>query len=82
MLWLYELELRRQHSISMDIDDIGQGASIFSSMTCISPSIPIVAWQTIMTVTAEELEHKTADFDYNLHSLHYLITIASQVRKY
>jgi Fem-1 family protein b len=82
MLWLYELELRRQHSISMDIDDLRQWTSIFSSMICISPSIPIVAWQTIMTVIAEELERKTADFDYNLHTLLYLITIASQVRKY
>ena len=30
VFWLYELELRRQHSVAADIDDLRQWASIFS----------------------------------------------------
>ncbi|CAF4194233.1 unnamed protein product [Rotaria sp. Silwood2] len=76
--WLYELSLRRQYSLSIDIEDLRQWASIFSDMLRKSLSIPIVPWKTVITVIVEELEHNTKDFDYNLHTLLFLITIVSQ----
>ncbi|CAF3845965.1 unnamed protein product [Rotaria sp. Silwood1] len=79
--WLYELSLRRQYSLSIDINDLRQWASIFSDMIRKSLWIPIVAWQTIITVIVDELEHNKKDFDYNLHTLLFLITIFSQVLK-
>ncbi|CAF1158432.1 unnamed protein product [Rotaria sordida] len=77
--WLYELNLCRQHSLSININNLRQWASIFSDMTRKSISIPIVTWQTIITVIVEELEHNTKNFDYNLHTLLFLITIVSQL---
>ncbi|CAF4425000.1 unnamed protein product [Rotaria sp. Silwood2] len=77
--WLYELSLRRQYSLSIDINDLRQWASVFSDIICKSISIPIVAWQTIITVIFEELEHNAKNFDYNLHTLLFLITIVSQI---
>ncbi|CAF0926651.1 unnamed protein product [Rotaria sp. Silwood1] len=77
--WLYELNLRRQYSLSIDMEDLRQWASMFSDMLRNSLSIPIVSWQTIITVVIEELEHHTKDFDYNLHTLLFLITIVSQM---
>ncbi|CAF0804188.1 unnamed protein product [Rotaria sordida] len=77
--WLYELKLHRQYSLSIDIEDLRQWASIFSDMIRKSLSIPIVPWQTVITVILEELEHNKKDFDYNLHTLLFLITIISQI---
>ncbi|CAF4870832.1 unnamed protein product [Rotaria sp. Silwood1] len=77
--WLYELNSRRQHSLLIDIEDLRQWASMFSDMLRNSLSIPIVSWQTIIKVIVEELEHNTKDFDYNLHTLLFLITIVSQM---
>ncbi|CAF1576678.1 unnamed protein product [Adineta ricciae] len=79
MLWLYELELRRHHSIPMDRDELRQWASIFSDMIYISTIIPISAWQTVTSVIVEELNHATTDFDFHLYTLLYLITVASQI---
>ncbi|UJR32823.1 hypothetical protein I4U23_020285 [Adineta vaga] len=79
MLWLYELELRRQHSMPMDLDDLRQWASIFCDMIFVSTTISILAWQTVITIIVEELECKTTDFDFHLQTLLFLITIASRI---
>ena len=41
-----------------------------------------MAWQTVLTVIVEELEHNKTDFDFNLHTLLFLITVVSQVQSY
>jgi Fem-1 family protein b len=77
--WMYELGLRREYSIAIDSEYLRHFASMFSEMVYISSSISIETLLTIITVTIEELKRNTTDFDSNLHTLLFLITITSQV---
>ncbi|CAF1500788.1 unnamed protein product [Rotaria magnacalcarata] len=77
--WLYELNLRRQHSLPISTDDLRQWAAFFSDMIYLSISIPNLAWQTIITILVEELEHNKTTFDYNLHTALFLITGVSKI---
>jgi hypothetical protein len=77
--WMYELGLRQEYSINIDPENLRHFASMFSEMVFLSLSIPIEALLTVIKITAEELKHDTADFDFNLYTLIFLITITSQV---
>ena len=78
-LWMYELRLRQDHSIEIDSENLRHFASIFSEMIYLSLSIPIEALLTVMKVIVEMLKTATPEFDYNLYTLLFLITIASRV---
>jgi Fem-1 family protein b len=79
-LWMYELAFYRQYSIDIDKEDLRQFISIFSSMMSISLPVPIENLHTVMTVVVGELKPNATDFDYNLYTLLFLITITSQVQ--
>jgi Fem-1 family protein b len=78
-LWMYELALHQQYSIDIDKENLRQFLSIFSSMISASLVIPIESLHKVMIAVTEELKRNPTDFDYNLHTLLFLITIASQV---
>ena len=77
--WLYDLQMRRQHGMSIDRDRLRFFADIFSRMLVAMsfPSIDIV--ETVIAVTVENLGNHSEEFDDNLHTVLFLITIASQV---
>lgn len=77
--WMYELRLRQEYSIEIDPENLRHFASMFSEMVFLSVSIPTEILLTIMKVTGETLKKDTTDFDYNLQTLLFLITIVSQV---
>jgi len=77
--WMYELGLRQEYSIDIDPENLRHFASMFSEMVFLALSIPIEALLTVIKVTAEDLKRNTTDFDFNLHTLLFLITITSQV---
>jgi hypothetical protein len=77
--WMYELGLRQQYSITMDSENLRHFASMFSEMVFLSLSIPIEALLLVIKVTTEELKRNTTEFDFNLRTLLFLITITSQV---
>ena len=77
--WMYELRLRQEYSIEIDPENLRHFASMFSEMVFLSLPIPIEVLLTIMKVTGETLQKDTADFDYNLYTLLFLVTIISQV---
>jgi hypothetical protein len=79
-LWMYELTLHQQHSIDIDKEDLRQFLSIFCGMLSASLPVPIDSLRTVMTVVIGELKRNPIDFDYNLHTLLFLITITSQVQ--
>ncbi|CAF2535841.1 unnamed protein product [Rotaria sp. Silwood2] len=76
--WMYELGLREKYSINMDSENLRHFASMFSEMIFVSLAIPIENLLTVIKVTNEELKRNTVDFDFNLHTLLFLITITSQ----
>ncbi|CAF0976258.1 unnamed protein product [Rotaria sp. Silwood1] len=77
--WMYELGLRQKYSIPMDPENLRHFASMFSEMIFVSLSIPIENLLTVIRVTTEELKHNTVEFDFNLHTLLFLITISSKL---
>ncbi len=77
--WMYELRLRQEYSIDIDPENLRHFASMFSEMVFLSLSIPIDALLTVIKAIAEELKNHTTDFDFNLYTLLFLITITSQV---
>lgn len=77
--WMYELQLRQEYSIEIDAENLRHFASIFSEMVHLSLEIPIDALLIVMKVIAEMLTNDTKDFDYNLYTLLFLITIISRV---
>ena len=80
--WMYELGLCQQHSIPLDPKHLRRFASLFSGMVFKSMPIPMETLLTIVTATTEELEHAKKKCNYNLYTLLFLITIASQVHCY
>jgi hypothetical protein len=77
---MYELAFYQQYSIDIDKEDLRQFISIFSSMMSTSLPVPIENLHTVMTVVVGELKPNATDFDYNLYTLLFLITITSQVQ--
>jgi Fem-1 family protein b len=80
--WMYQLELGRQYSISIDPEDMRQFVALFSDMIFKSSPIPIEALLTIVATTVKEVRNNTEKIDYNLHTLLFLTTIISQVKRY
>jgi Fem-1 family protein b len=80
--WMYELGLRQEYSIEIDPENLRHFASIFSEMVFLSLSIPTDALLMVVRVIAEELKRNITDFDFNFHTLLFLITIISQVQEY
>ena len=78
-LWLYELQLRRQHGMSIDRETLRYFPDIFSQMM-IAMSFPSIdTLEIVIAITLENLDNLTDDFDYHLHTLLFLITIVSRV---
>ncbi|CAF1443771.1 unnamed protein product [Rotaria sordida] len=77
--WMYELGLREKYSITMDPENLRHFASMFSEIIFVSLSVPIENLLTVIRVTVEELKRNTTEFDFNLHTLLFLITITSQL---
>ena len=75
-LWLYELDLCRQHGIVVDVDKLRSFVSVFSDMLSSALLPPVEALQTVISETLAQLE---TDFDAHLHTLLFLITVISQV---
>jgi Fem-1 family protein b len=78
--WMYELALHQQYSIDINKEDLREFLAIFSTMMSASLLIPIESLHKVMLVVVEELKRNPKDFDYNLHTLLFLITIVSQVQ--
>ena len=79
-LWLYGLKLYQQYSIPIYPVDTRRFVAIFSEMIVRSLPIPIEALLTIAATIVEQIKHDAIYIDYNLHTLLFLITIASQVQ--
>ncbi len=77
--WIYELSLCQQYSIPLDSKHLRRFASLFSGMLYKIMSIPMESLLTVISATMEELEHNTENFNYNLYTLLFLITLTSQV---
>ena len=77
--WLYELHLREQFTISLDAKYLRRFVSLFCGMLYKKKSIPMEALLTILVATTKELDPSDKNFDYNLHTLLFLITLISQV---
>lgn len=81
--WMYELRLSQKYSIQLDAKHLRRFASLFSNMLYKTGSIPIQSIITIILATTNELEHnREHNFNYNLYTLLFLITITSQVRQH
>lgn len=78
-LWMYELDLIRRYSITIDPDDLRQFVALFCDMLNKSSPIPIDALLKIITIVIEEIKQNTEHIDLHLYTLLFLITIASQV---
>ncbi|CAF4168211.1 unnamed protein product, partial [Adineta steineri] len=76
--WLFDLELHREYSTSIDSYRLRQFSSIFSEMITGVFPISINAILTLMSAVVTELKHNIEGFDENLHTVLYLITIISQ----
>ncbi|CAF4318536.1 unnamed protein product [Adineta steineri] len=77
--WLFDLELHREYSTSIDSYRLRQFSSIFSEMITGVFPVSINAILTLMSAVVTELKHNIKGFDENLHTVLYLITIISQV---
>ena len=80
-LWLYDLQLRRQHGMSMSIAQsaLRLFADIFNRMLVAMSFPSIDALDTVIAITVENLVFDSKDFDYHLRTLLVFITIGSQV---
>ncbi|CAF1378706.1 unnamed protein product [Adineta steineri] len=76
--WLFDLELHREYSTSIDSYRLRQFSSIFSEMITGVFPVSINAILTLMSAVVTELKHNIEGFDENLHTVLYLITIISQ----
>ena len=76
---LYEVKLRRQHGMPTRRDKLRRFARIFSQMLLdmLFPSIDSL--EAAIAITVENLVSDSDDFDHHLHTLLFLVTIASQV---
>jgi Fem-1 family protein b len=78
MFMMHELELHQQYAISLDSDKLRLIVSHTSEMLFKSMPIPIDALLILLTLINEELDHKN-EFDYNIFTLLFLVTIITQV---
>jgi ankyrin repeat protein len=78
-LWLFELELHQKWSIPLFSKQLRYFVKTFAIIIHRYLSISIQDLCTLMNVIIDDLEHNTKDFDYNLETLLYLITMGSQV---
>ena len=76
---LYDLQMRRRRGISIDRETLRSFAEIFSQMIVFMSFPSIDTLKTGIAITLENLSNLSDDFDDNLHTLLFLITIASQV---
>lgn len=77
---MYELELRRKSSIPIFSKQLRYFVKTFAIVIHYWLSVPINYLSDLMSIVNDELEKSTTDFDFNLHSLLFLITMISQVR--
>lgn len=77
--WLYELNLCRQYSLNIESEYLRCWVHVFSDMLMTPTTISDIALQSIMTVIVEKLEQVTKEFNYNLYTLLFLITIVTRV---
>ena len=77
--WMYEIKLRREHSIPLYSDRLRDFVAIFSEILYESLSIPVKNLLAFLIVISDELEHNKDEFNYNLYTLLYLTTITAQV---
>ena len=75
-LWLFELDLCRQHGTLVDVVKLRSFVAIFCDMLSSTLLPPVEALQIVINETLAQLE---TDFDAHLHTLLFLITITSQV---
>jgi Fem-1 family protein b len=80
MFWMYELGLRQQYSVSFDAKQLREIVSLISEILLQHISIPIDAVLTLLAFIIEELNHNNVEFNYNLYTLLFLITITTQVQ--
>ena len=78
-LWLCDVELHRKHGMSIDRCKSRHFALIFSRMLAAMSFPSIDGLESVIAVTVENLVSDSDDFDDHLHTLLFLITIASQV---
>jgi hypothetical protein len=78
--WMYELELHQQWSITISSKQLRYFIKTFAIIVYTWSSISIQNLCTVMKVVIDTLECNTDEFDYNLHTLLFLITIISQVQ--
>ena len=78
-LWLYDLQMRRQHAISVDRYKLRSFAVVFSHRIVFMSFPSIDTLETVIEITLESLDNHSEDFDYHFHTLLFLITIANQV---
>jgi hypothetical protein len=79
-LWLYDLELCCQYSISIDPEDLRRFVFVFSDMIRQSAAIPIQELLKVLVTTVEEVKCNSETIDENLYTALFLITIVSQVQ--
>ena len=78
-LWLYDLQLRIQRGLPIEREILRSFPDIFSQMLIVTLWPSINALETVIAVTVENLALDSKEFDHYLHTLLFLITIASQV---
>jgi Fem-1 family protein b len=77
--WMYEVDLRRQYSIPLNTRKLRPFAKIFAKIVTKSVSLPIQTVCKVLTVIIDELEHNSKEFNDNMHTLLFIITVTSQV---
>ena len=79
MLWMYELGLCQQHSISFDAIQVRETVSLISEMLSQSTTVPIDSLLTLLKWISEELGRNPGEFNRNFFTLCFLITIMAKV---
>jgi hypothetical protein len=78
-LWMYQLELHRQHAIPIYSKQLRYFVKNFAVIVYKCSPISTQNLCQIIIVIMDELNRNTKDFDYNLNTLLFLITIIIQV---
>ncbi|CAM4761520.1 unnamed protein product [Rotaria magnacalcarata] len=76
--WIYELGLCQQYSISIDSKHLRRFASLFSGMLYKTKSIPTEAIIIVIKAICDQLGRDKQNFNDNLFTLLFLITITTQ----
>jgi len=80
-MWMYELSLYQTESIEIDKEDLRYFVYALSFVIKQSVAIPMDCFYTLINVTSDKLKHPQnhSDYDYNLLTLLFFITITSKV---